>query len=68
MRSVRGVAPVRTSPDHGVPPAGARRGGRSELRAGVLVFFADQFDIQTSPAGTTVKLVFSYGQRKPWMK
>lgn len=29
---------------------------------------ADQFDIQTSPAGTIVKLVFSYGQRKPWMK
>jgi serine/threonine-protein kinase RsbT len=27
---------------------------------------ADKFDIQTSPAGTTVRLVFRYGQRKPW--
>lgn len=27
---------------------------------------ADKFEIQTSPAGTTITLVFRYGQRKPW--
>jgi serine/threonine-protein kinase RsbT len=27
---------------------------------------ADLFDIQTSPAGTIVKIAFSYSQRKPW--
>lgn len=27
---------------------------------------ADSFDIQTSPAGTTIKIAFSYSQRKSW--
>ncbi|KIG17241.1 Anti-sigma B factor RsbT [Enhygromyxa salina] len=27
---------------------------------------ADVFDIQTSPAGTIVKIAFRYGQRKSW--